>query len=89
MLRTFVDEPSPNVRYLALQDPELPVPDLQQLAAAAESFLRRGVARHPNVTDALLEHLLSDPDPQVADDAAANSALRPTQMCRILTAAGL
>jgi hypothetical protein len=89
MLRTFVDEPSPNVRYLALQDPELPVPDLQQLAAAAESFLRRGVARHPNITGALLEHLLSDPDPQVVDDAAANPALRPTQMYRMLTAAGL
>ncbi|MFJ2847707.1 hypothetical protein ACIPD2_39770 [Streptomyces griseofuscus] len=54
-----------------------------------ELFLRRGVARHPNITDALLEHLLSDPDPQVADDAAANPALRPTQMYRILTAAGL
>ncbi|MGP4030029.1 hypothetical protein [Actinomadura sp. 3N407] len=89
VLRTFVDEPSPNVRYLALQDPELPLPYLQQLAAAAEPFLRRGVARHPNITDVLLEHLLGDPDPQVADDAAANSALRPTQMNRILTAAGL
>ncbi|MDR6978313.1 hypothetical protein J2X68_005039 [Streptomyces sp. 3330] len=89
MLRTFVDEPSPNVRYLALQDPELPVPDLQQLAAAAEPFLRRGVARHPNITTELLEHLLSDPDPQAADEAAANSALWPTQMYRILTAAGL
>ncbi|WP_329276222.1 variant leucine-rich repeat-containing protein [Streptomyces sp. NBC_01451] len=88
-LRTFVDEPSPNVRYLALQDPELPVTALQQLASAAEPFLRRGVARHPNITDALLEQLLSDPDPQVADDAAANSALRPTRMHRILTAAGL
>jgi hypothetical protein len=89
MLRTFIDEPNPNVRYLALQDPELPVPDLQQLAAAAEPFLRRGVARHPSITDALLEQLLSDPDPQVVDDAAANSTLRPTQMYRILTAAGL
>ncbi|MET8826269.1 hypothetical protein ABZX40_34520 [Streptomyces sp. NPDC004610] len=88
-LRTFVDEPSPDARYLALQDPELPVPDLRQLATAAESFLRRGVARHPNVTDTLLERLLSDPDPEVADDAAANSALRPTRMYRILTAAGL
>jgi hypothetical protein len=88
VLRTFVDEPSPNVRYLALQDPELRPPDLQRLAAA-ESFLRRGVARHPNITDVLLEHLLCDPDPQVADDAAANSALRPAQMYRILTAAGL
>ncbi|NYV75750.1 hypothetical protein HW445_15735 [Streptomyces sp. UH6] len=89
VLRTFVDESSPNVRYLALRDPELPLPDLQQLAAAAEPFLRRGVARHPNVTDVLLEHLLGDPDPEVADDAAANSALRPTRMYRILTAAGL
>ncbi|MGC0373818.1 hypothetical protein [Streptomyces sp. SAI-229] len=88
-LRTFVDEPSPNVRYLALEDPELPLPHLQRLAAAAEPFLRRGVARHPNITDGLLERLLGDPDPQVADDAAANSVLRPTQMYRILTAAGL
>jgi hypothetical protein len=89
VLRTFVDEPSPDVRYLALQDPELPVRDLQRLAAAAESFLRRGVARHPNITEALLEHLLGDPDPHVADDAAANPALRPTQIDRILTTAGL
>ncbi|MFV2118878.1 hypothetical protein ACE14D_10715 [Streptomyces sp. Act-28] len=89
MLRTFVDEPSPNVRHLALRDPELPVPDLQRLAAAAEPFLRQGVARHPNITDVLLEQLLSDPDPRVVDDAAANSALRPTRMRRILTAAGL
>ncbi|MES9605867.1 hypothetical protein [Actinomadura sp. NPDC000929] len=89
VLRTFVDEPSPDVRYLALQDPELPLPCLQQLAGASEPFLRRGVARHHNITDVLLEHLLGDPDPEVADDAAANSALRPTQMYRILTAAGL
>ncbi|GAA3371109.1 hypothetical protein GCM10020367_20440 [Streptomyces sannanensis] len=77
------------MRHVALQDPDLPVTALQQLAAAAESFLRRGVARHPNITDALLEQLLSDPDPEVADDAAANSALRPTRMYRILTTADL
>ncbi|MER6186744.1 hypothetical protein [Streptomyces sp. NPDC001652] len=88
-LRTFVDEPIPNVRYLALQDPELPVPALQELAAAEEPFLRRGVARHPNITDALLDRLLSDPDPNVADDAAANPALRPARMDRILTEAAL
>jgi hypothetical protein len=89
MLRTFVDEPSPHVQYVALQDPELPVPALQQLATASESFLRRGVARHPNITEALLEQLLSDADPEVADDAAANPTLRPTRMYRILTDAGL
>jgi hypothetical protein len=88
-LRAFVDEPSPNVRYVALQDPELPVASLQQLAAASDSFLRRGVARHPNTTEALLEQLLSDADPEVADDAAANSALRLLLMYRILTTAGL
>ncbi|MEU5892245.1 hypothetical protein ABZ835_36230 [Streptomyces sp. NPDC047461] len=88
-LRTFVDEPIPNVRYVALQDPELPLPALQELAAAEEPFLRRGGARHPNITDALLDRLLSDPDPTVADDAAANPALRPARMHRILTEADL
>ncbi|MFE2585027.1 hypothetical protein [Streptomyces sp. NPDC059378] len=88
-LRTFVDEPSPDVRYVALQDPELPVAALRRLAEAAETHLRRGVARHPHVTDALLERLLSDPDPEVVDDAAANSALPSARMHRILTVAGL
>ncbi|WP_211273357.1 hypothetical protein [Streptomyces hirsutus] len=88
-LRTFVDEPSPNVRYVALQDPELPVASLQRLAGDAEPFLRRGVARHPNITEALLEQLLSDADPEVADDAAANSAVRLSSMYRIVTAADL
>jgi hypothetical protein len=88
-LRTFVDEPSPHAQYVALQDPELPVTDLQLLAAASESFLRRGVARHPKITDVLLDQLLSDPDPEVADDAAANPALRSNRMYRILTGAGL
>ncbi|WP_372351312.1 hypothetical protein [Streptomyces sp. KL116D] len=89
VLRTFLDEPDPHVRYVALQDADLPVPGLRRLATAAEPFVRRGVARHPNTTDDLLEQLLSDPDPQVADDAAANAALPPTRMYRILTAAGL
>ncbi|MEU0237390.1 hypothetical protein ABZ234_06825 [Nocardiopsis sp. NPDC006198] len=88
-LPALVDEADPRVRLLALQDPDLPVTALRRLAAADESFLRSGVAKHPNVTDALLEQLLSDPDPHVADNAAANPALRPTRMYRILTDAGL
>ncbi|MEV7885822.1 hypothetical protein ACWD3I_36935 [Streptomyces sp. NPDC002817] len=88
-LRTFVDEPTSNVRFLALEDPDLSVPALRQLAADPNPFLRRGVARHPNITDALLDRLLSDPDPNVADDAAANPRLRPTVMDRILTEADL
>ncbi|WP_200304018.1 hypothetical protein [Streptomyces adelaidensis] len=89
-LRTLVDEPDPHVHYVALQDPELPVPALQRLAAAtSEPFVRRGVARHPNITDPLLDQLLSDPDPNVADDAAANAALRPARMYGILSDAAL
>lgn len=51
--------------------------------------MRRRVAGHPNVTDVLLEQLLSAPVPEVADNAAANSALRLSRMYRILTDAGL
>lgn len=36
-------------------------------------LLRTGTAGHPNITDALLEHLLTDPGPKVADAAAANA----------------
>ncbi|MEU9335564.1 hypothetical protein AB0D49_20670 [Streptomyces sp. NPDC048290] len=88
-LRTFLDEPSPGVRHLALQDPELPVPGLERLAASTEPFLRRGVAGHPHITDGLLERLLTDPDPEVADAAAANPVLRPTRMRGILAAVDL
>lgn len=88
-LRTFAEEPSPHVRYVALQDRELPVKLLEQLALEAEPFLRRGVARHPNTPETLRERLLSDEDPEVVDDAAANSLLPVSTMYRILTAAGL
>ncbi|WP_369776409.1 hypothetical protein [Streptomyces sp. R33] len=88
-LRGFMDEPDPRVRVLALKDPELPVADLRQLAACADSFLRAGTARHPNITTELLELLLADPEPKVADDAAANPALPRAQMDRILARAGL
>ncbi|CAL9376692.1 hypothetical protein SUDANB121_00979 [Nocardiopsis dassonvillei] len=86
-LRTFVDDPDPRVRRLALHDPELPARDLERLAA--DPSLCSGVAEHPNVTDALLDRLLSDPDHNVADNAAANPALPLDRMYRILAAAGL
>ncbi|MFJ9433324.1 hypothetical protein ACIRQY_27220 [Streptomyces sp. NPDC101490] len=89
VLRTFVDEEDPHVRCLALRDPELPVPEIRRLATATESFLRQEVARHPKVTEALLERLLSDPEPEVADDAAASPALRPSRMRQLLAAVGL
>lgn len=42
LLRTFVDEPEAHVRYMALEDPELPVAGLRRLAADTEAFVRRG-----------------------------------------------
>lgn len=86
-LRTFVDETDPRVRRLALHDPELPARDLERLAT--DPSLRGGVAAHPNVSNALLDRLLSDPDHNVADNAAANPVLTPDRMYRILAAAGL
>ncbi|WP_416984918.1 hypothetical protein [Streptomyces sp. T028] len=88
-LRSFVDEPDPQVRVLALQDPKLPVTELRRFAEFEEESLRAGAARHPNITPQLLERLLMDPEPKVADDAAANPMLPRPRMDRILTEAGL
>jgi hypothetical protein len=88
-LRTFVDEPDPRVRVLALEDPELPVPELWRFTDSEHKFLRAGAARHPNVTADLLERLLADREPKVVDEAAANRALPHARMGRILTDSGL
>lgn len=88
-LRGFLDVPDPRVRSLALHDSELPATVLRQLAEADEEFLRAGAAQHPNVTAELLERLLADPQPKVADAAAANSKLPRARMEAILTDAGL
>jgi hypothetical protein len=86
-LRTLVDEPDPQVRYVALQDADLPTDLLARLVE--EPSLRHGVAEHPRASADLLEQLLTDPDPPVADAAAANPALPRSQMHRILIDAGL
>ncbi|MEV7729104.1 hypothetical protein AB0P15_30895 [Streptomyces sp. NPDC087917] len=88
-LRGFVEQQDPRVRILALKDLELPPADLWELAASAESFLRAGTARHPNIPTDLLELLLADPEPRVADDAAANPLLPRAHMDHILAKAGL
>ncbi|MEW1907411.1 hypothetical protein AB0442_03000 [Kitasatospora sp. NPDC085895] len=46
-------------------------------------------ARHPHADADLLERLPADPEPQVADDAAAGPALPRDRMECILVAAGL
>ncbi|MFL1380577.1 hypothetical protein [Nocardiopsis protaetiae] len=69
-------------------DPEPPAPCLRRSACDTERFLRAGVARRPNVTGALLDRLLSDPVPQVADAAAARPGPTPARMYRILAATG-
>ncbi|MEU0939841.1 hypothetical protein [Embleya sp. NPDC005971] len=88
-LRDLVDERNPRVRILALKDPELPVAQLRRFGDCEDSFMRAGVARHPNVSADLLERLLVDPEPRVAEDAAANPVLPRAWMDRIITEAGL
>ncbi|MFJ8648916.1 hypothetical protein ACIRNI_22690 [Streptomyces sp. NPDC093546] len=51
--------------------------------------LRAAVAKHPNVDAELLDQLLADPEPEVADEAAANPVLPRSRMDRILAEAGL
>jgi hypothetical protein len=88
-LRTFVDDPNPHARYAALQDRALPLDALRQLAAAPEPWLRRGVARHPNVDAALLDRLLTERGPEIVDDAAGNPVLPLARMYDILAEAHL
>lgn len=77
------------MRALALQDPELPVQDLWRLADSEEGFLRWDVAKHPGATADLLERLMADSEPQVAETAAANPALTREQMGKVLSDADL
>jgi hypothetical protein len=88
-LRTFVNEPDPHVRYLAIRDPDLPIDALRQLASSAEAWLRTGAAGHPNADSELLDILLVDPDPNVADTAAANPTLSIERMHDLLAEADL
>ncbi|MFG3490292.1 hypothetical protein [Streptomyces sp. NPDC047972] len=77
------------MRFLALEDPLLPAAVLRRLDGAEETFLRAAVARHPNIEVPLLERLLSDPDPEVVEEAAANPALPEAWMDRVPAEAGL
>ncbi|MFJ7985931.1 hypothetical protein [Streptomyces sp. NPDC096351] len=88
-LRGLAEEPDPRVRFLALEDPLLPAAVMRRLGGAEEAFLRAGVARHPNIEVPLLERLLSDPDPDVVEEAAANPALPEAWMDRVPAEADL
>ncbi|MFV2011606.1 MULTISPECIES: hypothetical protein [unclassified Micromonospora] len=83
-LRTFADDPDPQIRYVSLEDPDLPAEVLERLAVDSEAWIRRGAARHPNATPALLERLLADDAPEVVDEAAANPRLPLATMHRVL-----
>ncbi|WP_326552889.1 hypothetical protein [Micromonospora sp. NBC_01813] len=80
---------APQIRYVALEDPDLPEEVLARLAVDSEAVLRRGAARHPYATPALLEQLLADDDPEVVDEAAANPQLPLHSMHRILDESAL
>lgn len=85
----FLDVADPRIRSLALHYSELPETALRRFAEDDEEFLRAGAAQHPNVTVELLERLLTDPQPKVADAAAANLVVPRARMDAILSDAGL
>ncbi|MFB7335712.1 hypothetical protein ACFC00_29375 [Streptomyces adustus] len=84
-----MDKADPRVRVLALQDPELPVPGLRRFADCEEGFLDAGAAGHLDIATELLERLLVDREPKVADAAAATPVLPRARMDHIFTGAGL
>lgn len=81
-LRAFADDPDPRIQRVALEDPELPAEVLERLAETPG--LRRRIAAHPTVTAGLLDRLLTDPDPYVVDEAAANPRLELSRMEQLL-----
>ncbi|MER7732811.1 hypothetical protein ABTX80_18175 [Streptomyces erythrochromogenes] len=83
----FGASPDPRRRSLALRDPGLEPELLDRLTRDAGT--RRDAARDPRLPVARIRELLDDPDLGVAASAAANPALPPQDMHRILDLAGV
>jgi hypothetical protein len=60
-----------------LKRPDLPAPALVTIMKGhgVMSWVRRGIAKHPNCPLVLLEQLLQDPDPDIAASAARHPGL--------------
>ncbi|QKW18434.1 hypothetical protein HUT16_04560 [Kitasatospora sp. NA04385] len=89
LARRFADSSDPAQRILATHDPGAPAELLLRLSRDPDVRFRRTIASHPNLPHGRVEELLGDGDPQTSIRAAANPALPPSLMHRLLDAAGI
>ncbi|MEV8558332.1 hypothetical protein AB0478_18145 [Streptomyces sp. NPDC051917] len=85
-LAAYADHADPQVRALAARDPETPPATVERLTGDPDPEVRAAFARHPNLPPARLAHLLADEE--LAHPAAANPALAPATMNRLLASQG-
>lgn len=85
-LAAYAGHADPAVRALAARDPEAGPATVDRLTRDPDPAVREALARHPNLPPARLRELLDDEG--LAHAAAANPALDPALMERIVDAAG-
>ncbi|MFE2416997.1 hypothetical protein [Streptomyces hokutonensis] len=81
-LAVFADHQDPEVRALAVRDPETAPAVVERLTQDREHAVRTAATRHPNLPQSRLEALLDDEE--LAHAAAANPALNPDTIRRLV-----
>lgn len=85
-LAAFADHDDPEVRALAARDPRTAPAAVARLTRDPDPAVRAALARHPNLPQPRLTELLDDEE--LAHVAAANPALHPEVMYRLVTMRG-
>ena len=85
-LAAFADHGDPEVRALAARDPRTAPATVERLTRDPDPAVRAALARHPNLPQPRLTELLEDEE--LAHPAAANPALDPGVLHRLVTMRG-
>ncbi|MEU6259701.1 hypothetical protein [Streptomyces sp. NPDC047043] len=85
-LAALADDEDPQVRALAARDPDTAPATVERLTQDPDADVRAAFARHPNLPASRLAELLGDEE--LAHHAAANPALDPATIDRLLTTDG-
>lgn len=85
-LAALADHEDPQVRALVARDPNTPPATVERLTRDPDPDVRAALARHPNLPRPRLAELLDDEE--LAHAAAANPALDPATIDRLLTTDG-